>query len=96
MTVRIRELDNRNALYKVMRYQAICSLPQFFEIREWCWSHWGPGIEYEHYKNYAMSTNKLMPWAWDCSKFQGASLSNAKIYLPDDDKKKALFVLTWG
>ena len=96
MSVRIREIDNRNALYGIMRYQAICSLPLFFEIREWCWENWGPGIEYEHYTNYARSTKKLMPWAWDCTKHQGASISNGKIYIPNDDDKFLLFKLTWA
>lgn len=96
MTVRIRIIDERNQLYGFMRYQAICSLPQFFEIREWCWTNYGPGVEYEHYKNCLRVTDKKYKWVWDCAKYQGASISSGKIYLPDDNEMLAGFTLTWG
>lgn len=78
-----------------MRYQATCSLPQFFEVRDWCLKNFGPGIEYEHYINYMKLTGKRYKWAWDCSKYQGASISSGKIYIPDDNNMHTLFTLTW-
>lgn len=95
MSVKLRVIDNRNQLFGIMQYQAICSLPLFFETRAWCWEHWGPGIEYEHFKNYVKSTGQVPKWVFDCAKYQGASISNGKIYLPDDNHMKSLFVLTW-
>lgn len=95
MSVKIREIDGRNQLFGIMKYQAVISLPLFFSVREWCWETWGTGIEYEHFRNYFRTTGIGIPWSWDCSKFQGASISNGKIYLKDDDQK-ALFMLTWG
>ena len=95
MHIRSRELDTRNSLYGIMRYQIICSLPLFFEVRNWCWAQYGPGIEYEHYHNYHKLTKIRMPWAWDCAKYQGSSISQAKIYLPDNDDMYSLFALTW-
>jgi hypothetical protein len=96
MSIKCREIDDRNQLFKVMRYQYAISLPLFFAVREWCWDHWGPGVEYEHFKNYVCTTGQVKCWSWDCGKFQGAAISNGKIYLPDDDDMKALFTLTWS
>jgi hypothetical protein len=93
--IKSREIDDRNQLYRYMRYQYTIGLPQFFDVRDWCWAHWGSGIEAEHFKNYARTVRKRKPWAWECSKYQGAAISNGKIYLPDDDDMKALFTLTW-
>ncbi len=90
-----REIDHRNQLHAHMRYQYTVSFPLFFDVRDWCWQHLGPGIEYEHYINHMKVTGTPRPWAWDCNKFQGASLSKGKIYLPDDDDMHALFALTW-
>lgn len=95
MQLKVRTLDNRNQLFGIMYHQITCPLPQFFQIREWCWTHFGPGIEYEHYINYAQSTSKIMPWAWDCSKYQGSSISSARIYLPNNKNMYTLFSLTW-
>jgi hypothetical protein len=93
--IKSREIDDRNQLHKVMRYQYTISLPLFFDVREWCWQHWGPGVEYEHYRNLFRSTGQIKRWAWDCTKWQGAAISSGKIYLPDDDDMHALFALTW-
>lgn len=95
MKIRSREIDDRNRLHKHMRYQYTIGFPDFFEVRDWCVMHWGPGIEYEHYVNYLRATGKTYSWAWDSSKFQGASRSEGKIYLPDDADRHALFALTW-
>lgn len=96
MTVKIRVIDNRNQLFGFMKYQAVCTLPQFFEVRNWCWDKFGPGVEYEHYINLIRTTRARPKWAWDSSKYQGASISNAKIYLPDDSDIFSLFSLTWS
>lgn len=90
-----RLIDGRNQLFGVMAYQVKCSLPWFFEAREWCWDQWGPGIEYEHYHNYNAHTGAEMPWAWDCSKYQGASISSGRIYLRDEEQM-GLFSLRWS
>lgn len=95
MTVKGREIDNRNQLFPLMRYQYTVGFPLFFDVRDWCWEHWGPGIEYEHFKNYLKTTGVARRWAFDCNKYQGASLSKGKIYLPNDADMKALFSLTW-
>lgn len=49
-----REIDHRNQLHGFMRYQIKCDLPGFFDARNWCWENFGPGIEYEHFANFAM------------------------------------------
>lgn len=95
MPLKVRTLDHRNQLFGLMYHQITCPFPQFFEVRDWCLRHFGPGIEYEHYINYAKSTGKKMPWAWDCNKYQGASISSGKIYLPNDANMYSLFSLTW-
>lgn len=95
MLVKCRELDGRNQLFGIMKYQITCKLPAFFEIRSWCWENWGPGIEYEHFINYArVGINPPMIWSWDCSKYHGGSINSGKIYVPNH-KMKTLLMLTW-
>lgn len=89
-----KKTGQRNQLHGIMQYQIKCDLPGFFVAREWCWQQFGPGIEYEHWHNYAGHAGIEMPWAWDCSKFQGASISSGKIYLRTDEDM-ALFSLRW-
>ena len=89
-----RKLNNRNQLYGIMTYQLTCSLPEFFNAREWCWEQFGPGIEYEHFLNHTACTGQIKRWAWDCNKFRGAAIDNGKLYLPDDTALM-LFKNTW-
>ena len=89
-----RANDKRNQLYGFIKYQIVCSLPWFFEARDWCWEQWGSGIEYEHFHNHILHTGQVKIWAWDCNKYQGTTLHNGKLYLPDDDAL-TLFRLRW-
>lgn len=89
-----RAIDARNQLFGHMKYQVTCSLPGFFDAREWCWDQWGPGIEYEHYHNHKLHTGQVKTWAWSCNKFQGTPINKGRLYLPDDDAL-TLFRLRW-
>lgn len=104
-----REIDQRNQLHGIMRYQIKCDLPGFFDIRSWCWDNLGPGIEYEHYINFAIvkaaysNTNEeairvdmgLPRWCWDATKWKGSALHHGKIYVASEDDM-ALFTLRWS
>ena len=104
-----REIDQRNQLHGVMRYQIKCDLPGFFDARNWCWDHFGPGIEYEHFNNFAMlkvvagnvaeesiQTDMDLPrWCWDATKWKGSALQNGKIYIAHEEDM-ALFTLRWS
>lgn len=90
-----RKIDYRNQLFGYMVYQIKCSFPGFFDAREWCWEHFGAGVEYEHYHNLETYSGRVSRWAWDCSKYQGASINNGKIYLASEEDM-ALFTLRWS
>lgn len=77
-----------------MTHQFIIGFPKFFEVREWCWTTFGPGVEYEHWINHSKVTKLELPWAWNANKFQGASRSSGHIYVATDDMKTQL-MLTW-
>jgi len=94
MKWRARKIDNRNQMFGYMDYQVICSLPEFFDARDWCWEQWGPGIEYEHFRNHMNYTGQTKYWVWDCTKYQGSSINNGKIYLKDEHAM-TLFKLRW-
>jgi len=90
-----RKINKRNKLFGIMTYQIACDLPGFFDAREWCWEQWGPGIEHEHFINHQFYTKREMPWAWDCSKYHGASISNGSLYLRDEEQM-SWFSLRWS
>ena len=89
-----KPVGTRNQLHNIMVWQIKCSLPAYFEARAWCWEQWGPGIEYEHWINYHNYTGHAMPWAWQSSKFQGASIDHGTLYLKDD-AMMAQFTTKW-
>lgn len=91
--IKARKIDRRNPLHGVFDYQIKISFPKFFEIRNWCWDQYGPGIEYEHYVNYHAVTSETFPWAWDSSRYHGASRSFGNIYLSND--QLTYFWLKW-
>ena len=91
----VRKLDTRNQLCVFFKYQLKCNLPVFFEMREWCWEQWGPGIEAEHYTNTVNYMLKFYPWCWDSNKYNGAAIKHGKLYLKDDEAL-TLFVLRWS
>lgn len=106
-----REIDHRNQLHGLMRYQIKCDIPGFFDARNWCWENFGPGIEYEHFANFAMikfisdvnsirsdnlATEMAIPrWCWDATKWRGSALDNGKIYIAND-ADMSLFSLRWS
>lgn len=95
MNFRVRKTDSRNQLFMIYRYQLVCNLPVFFDMREWCWEQWGPGIEYEHYTNMLQFTEKDFEWAWDSNKYNGAAIKNCKLYLKDE-QMLSHFSLVWS
>lgn len=105
-----RKIDQRNQLHGIMLYQIKCDLPGFFDVRNWCWENFGPGIEYEHYNNFAIvkhiSSNvsgtvklrtemRLPRWCWDATKWQGSAINSGKIYLSTEEDM-SLFSLRWS
>ena len=92
---KVRRLDSRNQAWLDYKYQLVCYLPYFFEMREWCWEQWGPGLEHEHYINMLAYTNRSYIWLWDCSKYQGKAIHNGKLYLKGDDEL-SLFIMRWA
>ncbi len=104
-----REIDERNQLYGIMRYQIKFGLPAFFDARNWCWEHLGPGIEYEHFINFTLTkhaynntgspeihTDMEVPqWCWDATKWKGSAISTGKIYIRSG-QDMALFTLRWS
>jgi hypothetical protein len=94
-TFTVRKLDSRNHLYAVFKYQLKCNLPIFFDMREYCWEQWGPGIEAEHFVNTVNHALTWYPWAWDSNKYNGASIKHGKLYLKDDEAL-TLFGLRWA
>lgn len=104
-----REIDTRNQLHGIMRYQIKCDLPRFFDARNWCWAQFGPGIEYEHFINFTVvkqvsaslstpeiQTEMIVPkWCWDATKWNGSALRHGKIYLATEEYM-TLFSLRWS
>lgn len=90
----VKPVGDRNKLHGTMLYQIKCTLPGFFAARIWCWDAFGPGIEHEHFMNFLHTTNIAMPWCWDVSKFQGASIDNGKIYLSTEEQMES-FTKEW-
>jgi len=98
-----RQIDQRNQLHGFMKYQISYKLPEFFEVRSWCWSNFGPGIEYEHYVNFAITkivpefgiTMPMPKWCWDATKWRGSAVTFGKIYLRNEDDM-TLFSLRWS
>lgn len=109
MTWTSREIDQRNQLNGIMRYQIKCSLPWFFDARNWCWDNLGPGIEHEHFVNFSslkrladdtdradIKTSMGIPrWCWHAAKWQGASIDHGKIYIATE-QDMVLFSERWN
>ena len=59
---------------------------EFTEVRNWCWSQWGPSSELRFYDDTKDWTNPV--WCWD------SEHDNLRIYL-QSDKEASWFKLKW-
>ena len=94
LTWTARKLDARNSLYLIFDYQIKCSLPGYFEVRDWCVAQWGMGIEAEHWHNHERLRLPARAWAWDSHKHMGKPLRDGKIYI--NESQMTLFQLRWS
>ena len=94
LTWTARMLDARNSLYLIFDYQVKCSLPGYFEVRDWCVAQWGMGIEAEHWHNHEYLKLPPRAWAWDSHKHMGKPLRDGKIYI--NASQMTLFQLRWS
>lgn len=103
MKLKIKKTDARYAGNKVFDYvvdvksdsrglPSLYRLEHFHEVREWCWTTWGPSIEREHYLEmlrlkYQGKMNEH--WSWH------SEHGDTKIYLRTE-KELTWFRLKWA
>lgn len=97
MIIKIKKLDKRNAGYDSWKYYVSFSVfnkddkIQFYNIREWCWTHWGPSKELDAYDQHDLfddvsCSNSRWCWQYDHDR--------TRIYLRGDTESIA-FTLKW-
>ena len=99
MTFKIKKLDKRYVGSHVFKFMAIpdrsgkliynpnlkdLEKREFVEIRNWCWSQWGPSCELRFYETEWTNPQ----WCWDTEH------DKLRIYL-QSDKEAAWFKLKW-
>jgi hypothetical protein len=99
----VKHVTQANQVFGLMKYRIICPLPDFFDVRSWCWEQFGPGIEHVFLLSYLAVKNNgkfvIMQddpaWCWDCTKYKGSAVSNGHIYLQNDGAL-TLFSMRWS
>lgn len=84
--MRHRKLDRRMNGYGDFKYTARFTFTErekFCEIREWCWSQWGPSREFNLWDN-----TKNLAWCWCMDQYR------IQIYFASDSEYQ-WFLLKW-
>ncbi len=86
--MKLKKLDRRmnghgDFKYKIT-YRKGSERLKFIEVRNWCWSQWGPSSEYEFWDEQVNQS-----WAWIVDEWE------TKILLATD-KEAQWFTLKWG
>lgn len=88
--LKIQKLDKRFAGYLDFQYRVTfvgyreARVSKFLEVREWCWTNWGPGCE----RNFCLARALPVYWGWHTEDY------NEYIYLKDN-ALLTHFQLTW-
>lgn len=84
----LKKLDKRHKGFGDFTYLAEFTTREskkFFEIRNWCWDQWGPGIELELRHRVPSSSSS---WSWTIDDYV------LRIYIATD-KEYQWFLLKW-
>jgi len=93
--MRIRQIDSRNALYGLLKYQIRFNTKdkaRYFSIMGWCHETWGWTIDYYNFNELTAEFNKNK-WSWRCTDTR-SSLAILELYLASDEEL-TLFNLRW-
>ena len=86
--MKAKKLDKRHKGHGLFKYAVIFDYKEtekFCEIRNWCWSQWGPSSELDLYKSCSFNSEG---WAWITDEWR------KNIYLKSD-KEYQWFILKW-
>ena len=89
---RYRKLDRRNHLYPNFLHQIKMPVEQFLDVRDWCYTTWGPAVEYIWWNEWGTKRNNVH-WTFD-TRTVGRT-NNSAIYL-HSDAELTLFKLKWA
>lgn len=97
MKLKLKELDKRNNGYDTWKYYVEVGFnnkrgrSDFCDVREWCWTNWGPSKEldaYDHYDLFDGVSCSNPQWCWQHDQYR------TRIYLRGDAESIA-FTLKW-
>lgn len=86
--MKAKKLDKRNKGHGLFKYSVIFDYREtekFLEVRNWCWSQWGPSSELDFYTQSSLNSEG---WAWITDEWR------KNIYLKSD-KEYQWFILKW-
>jgi len=90
--MKIREIDGRNALYEHFKWQIKLDVKSFLDVRDWCYTTWGPAVEYQWWNEFGKDRG-CEYWSFDTFDVKRRARS-AIIYLKGD-QELSLFHLKW-
>lgn len=64
---KLQKLDRRHNGFTRFNYRVeFYEIPQFNQIRDWCWETWGSSCELDHASRVNFVPPKDLVWCWRC------------------------------